>query len=117
MSLKCLTSPPSVFYNGQTGHSSPTYYGVFVMFTEDEGNIICDFSALSDSIYNAKVMVNQLLNQFKKICSVHEQINQETNFTYIGNRKDLKLVSNRHYGSCNGFIIEELEFNQLCPAY
>ena len=122
--LQCLKGPNCdpldiVKTYGDTGPSAPTIYGVFIMFTEDEGNIIFDFAGLADNLLNAKNMVNQLLIKFVvvNVLTTHDMINKDNNFTFIGKRTELNQYSKKGFRTCNGFVIEKLSYNQICNVY
>lgn len=90
------------------------YYGVFVMYTEDEGNIVYEFASLCNNLDNSKQIIKILSEKYTDIKPTHKEINPETDFTYIGNRNDLDLKSSRGFGSINGFVIEQLKINNIC---
>ena len=122
MGLKCLKGPNCdqltiLKTYGDTGPSSPKIYGIFIMFTEDEGNIIYDFAGIADNMLNAKNMIDNFSKQYVNIKPVDQRVNQDNCFTYIGNRIDLKACSNQGFGSCNGFVIEDLTYNKICTSY
>lgn len=89
-------------------------YGVFIMYTEDEGNIVYEFACLSDTLHNSKQIVRTLSEKYNIIKPRHIEINSENNFTYIGNRNDLKAGPGGGFGSINGFVIESLKLNDIC---
>lgn len=93
-------------------------YAIFVLYTEDEGNVVSEFVALSDSINNAQnIIKNSLIKFYPHDNQVyHKMMTSDNNFTYIGKRSDLfNFISSgiNDYRTYNGFIIEPIKINEI----
>lgn len=89
-----------------------TIYGVFVSYTEDEGNIVSELVAVTDSIPKGQDIIRRLIDQYRPTSVCHDSMTPENNFTYIGKRTEI-VSGGFRFRSFNGFIIEPLKLNEV----
>lgn len=96
------------------------YFCLFINYTEDEGNIVSDFIAITISLNEAKKIINNFIKNdnvlIDEIIPFHNSMKYSNNFTYIGTRFDINNSNSnrrRYFRSNNGFIIEPIELNKI----
>lgn len=95
------------------------YFTVFITYTEDEGNIVSEFIGLSDTLHNAKLLIEKFttINSYykKDINPSHPSMDINNNFTFIGKRDKL-WCNHRNFRTLNGFVIEPTWINNISKS-
>lgn len=95
-------------------------FAVFMLHTEDEGNIVPILKAVTDNITKAKEIIQDIISNHKDQIQPADivLINPRNQYTHIGKFADLNTQDHiAKFRSCNGFIIEEMEINKLWDGY
>lgn len=90
-----------------------TVYCIFRAYGEDEGNIVFEFIDVCINIPTCTNIITKDIDikRFRGITKLHESMNSENNYTYVGKREDInkQTLPFMYFG---GYIIEKFNVKQ-----
>lgn len=89
-----------------------TVYCVFVLYTEDERNIVSELVAVTDSLVAAHNIITDLKERFPPTYVCHDSMTPENNFTYVGKRSEINSHGSK-FRTFNGFVVEPIKLNEV----